>query len=90
MSSWDKKNSWAGKEISIVVLLLNDRRWLSDSLSQDMSLEEVRKPRIDFVVEEFPRRHHEDLCLKHQHKARQIEQNLTYGLFLLELVAWSL
>ena len=42
--------------------LLNDWRWLNDLLSADVSLEKVRKPHGQLIVEETLRWDREDLC----------------------------
>ena len=42
--------------------LLDDWRWLRDLLSEDLPLEEIRKPNRQFIVEETLRWDREDLC----------------------------
>jgi hypothetical protein len=44
--------------------LLDDWRWLFDPLAEDVSLEEVRKPHRQLIVEETLGGDREDLCEK--------------------------
>ena len=45
--------------------LLDDWRWLFNLLAEDVSLEEVRKPHRQLIVEETLGWDREDLCVKH-------------------------
>ena len=58
--------------LKIVVLLgpLDDRWWLDDVLSEDVSLDEVRKPHVQLVGDETFRWDREDLCERRQQDAR--------------------
>lgn len=52
-----------------VILLLDDRRWLHDLLSEDISLDEIRKPHSRLVGNVVLRWNREDLCERRQYEA---------------------
>jgi len=61
--------------------LLDDWRWLRGLLSEDVPLEEIRKPHGQLIVEETLRWDREDLCEKRTsaEKTTCAERGFTYG-----------
>jgi hypothetical protein len=72
--------------------LLDDWRWLRDLLSEDVPLEEIRKPHGQLIVEETLRWDREDLCENVRQRKRPHASSgvlLTVDLFQGELFSLS-